>query len=510
MPNNSQNNRGRRTGNTPIDPTYAHVQPQAIDLEKVVLGALMVDSDAFSVVSEILKPDTFYEPRHQKIYEAIRNMNMEERPVDIMTLSNELTKMGEIDRVGGTEYLMEISSQVASAAHIESHARILAQKYLQRQLIHYAGDIETQAYDQSVDVDELMQRAEADLFTLSQNNMKQDYTQVAPVVKDAVQILQRAAANKGGLTGIPTGYTGMDEMTSGWQPSDLVIIAGRPAMGKTSFALSIAKNVAVDYNVPVGFFSLEMSNVQLVNRLISNVCEISGKKILNGQLEPSDWEKLDKRIGKLTEAPIYVDDTPGLSVFELRTKARRLVRDKGVKIIMIDYLQLMNANGMKFGSRQEEVAKISQSLKGLAKELNVPVLALSQLSRNVEGREGLEGKRPQLSDLRESGAIEQDADMVLFVHRPEYYHIFQDEKGNDLHGMAQIIIAKHRKGSTGDVLLNFRGEYTRFQDPQEAAAATYLENNSANGEIIGSRMNGDSQLPPPPPVNAGPGGPLPF
>ena len=510
MPNSNQNNRGRKSSGTPIDPTYAHVQPQAIDLEKVVLGALMVDSDAFSVVSEILKPDTFYEPRHQKIYEAIRNMNMEERPVDIMTLSNELTKMGEIDKVGGTEYLMEISSQVASAAHIESHARILAQKYLQRQLIHYAGDIETQAYDQSVDVDELMQRAEADLFTLSQNNMKQDYTQVAPVVKDAVQILQRAAANKGGLTGIPTGYTGMDDMTSGWQASDLVIIAGRPAMGKTSFALSIAKNIAVDFNIPVGFFSLEMSNVQLVNRLISNVCEISGKKILNGQLEPSDWERLDKRIGKLTAAPIFVDDTPGLSVFELRTKARRLVRDKGVKIIMIDYLQLMNANGMKFGSRQEEVAKISQSLKGLAKELNVPVLALSQLSRNVEGREGLEGKRPQLSDLRESGAIEQDADMVLFVHRPEYYHIFQDEKGNDLHGMAQIIIAKHRKGSTGDVLLNFRGEFTRFQDPQEAAATNYLENNNGNGEIIGSKMNGDNQPLPPLPFEAGPSGPPEF
>ena len=272
-------------------------------------------------------------------------------------------------------------------------------------------------------------------------------------------------------------------------------------MGKTSFALSIAKNVAVDYGVPIGFFSLEMNNVQLVNRLISNVCEVSGRKILNGQLDPSDWERLDKRIGRLTDAPIYVDDTPGLSVFELRTKARRLVREKGVKIIMIDYLQLMNANGMKFGSRQEEVSTISRSLKGLAKELDIPVLALSQLSRNVENREGLEGKRPQLSDLRESGAIEQDADMVLFVHRPEYYHIYQDEKGNDLHGMAQIIIAKHRKGSTGDVLLNFRGEFTRFQDPTEAATSSPVAD--GGGEIIGSRMNGGGELPPPP-------GDLPF
>ena len=501
MPDNRKKNNEKK-GTSPIDPNFAHVQPQAVEIERVVLGALMVDSDAFSVVSELLKPETFYEPRHQKIYEAIRNMNMDERPVDIMTLNDELSKMGEIDKVGGVDYLMEISSQVASAAHVESHARILAEKYMQRQLIHFAGDIETKAYDSSVDVDELMQQAEGSLFQISQNNMKQDFTQVAPVVKNAVEILQRAASNKGGLTGIPTGYTGMDEITSGWQASDLVIIAGRPAMGKTSFALSIAKNVAVDYGVPIGFFSLEMNNVQLVNRLISNVCEVSGRKILNGQLDPSDWERLDKRIGRLTDAPIYVDDTPGLSVFELRTKARRLVREKGVKIIMIDYLQLMNANGMKFGSRQEEVSTISRSLKGLAKELDIPVLALSQLSRNVENREGLEGKRPQLSDLRESGAIEQDADMVLFVHRPEYYHIYQDEKGNDLHGMAQIIIAKHRKGSTGDVLLNFRGEFTRFQDPTEAAASSPAAD--GGGEIVGSRMNGGGTLPPPPP------GDLPF
>ena len=500
MPDNRKKNNGKK-GTSPIDPNFAHVQPQAVEIERVVLGALMVDSDAFSVVSELLKPETFYEPRHQKIYEAIRNMNMDERPVDIMTLNDELSKMGEIDKVGGVDYLMEISSQVASAAHVESHARILAEKYMQRQLIHFAGDIETKAYDSSVDVDELMQQAEGSLFQISQNNMKQDFTQVAPVVKNAVEILQRAASNKGGLTGIPTGYTGMDEITSGWQASDLVIIAGRPAMGKTSFALSIAKNVAVDYDVPIGFFSLEMNNVQLVNRLISNVCEISGKKILNGQLEQPEWERLDKKLRKLTGAPIYIDDTPGLSVFELRTKARRLVREKGVKLLMIDYLQLMNANGMKFGSRQEEVSTISRSLKGIAKELNIPVLALSQLSRNVENREGLEGKRPQLSDLRESGAIEQDADMVLFVHRPEYYHIYQDEKGNDLHGMAQIIIAKHRKGSVGDVLLNFRGEFTRFQDPQDAAAAPVEE----GGEIVGSRMNGGGQdgspLPPPPAEN---------
>ena len=286
----------------------------------------------------------------------------------------------------------------------------------------------------------------------------------------------------------------MDEITAGWQASDLVIIAGRPAMGKTAFALSLAKNIAVDYNIPIAFFSLEMNNVQLVNRLISNVCEVEGRKILNGQLDDEEWKRLDANVGKLQNSPIYVDDTAGMSIFELRTKARRLVREKGVKVIMIDYLQLMNANGARFGSRQEEVSTISRSLKGLAKELNIPILALSQLNRTVENRDGLDGKRPQLSDLRESGAIEQDADMVLFVHRPEYYHIYQDDHGNDLRGMAQVIIAKHRKGATGDVTLTFKGAFTRFENPDESRMS-----NAGNigGEIVGSRLNGGDDVPPP-------------
>ena len=268
-------------------------------------------------------------------------------------------------------------------------------------------------------------------------------------------------------------------------------------MGKTSFALSIAKNIIVDYEVPVAFFSLEMNDEQLVNRLISNVCEIPGSKVMNGQLNEAEWSRLDKNVRKLQGKPLYIDDTAGLSIFELRTKARRLVREKNVQLIMIDYLQLMNANGARFGSRQEEVSTISRSLKGLAKELNIPVIALSQLNRTVENREGLEGKRPQLSDLRESGAIEQDADMVLFVHRPEYYHIYQDEKGNDLRGMAQIIIAKHRKGAVGDVLLNFKGEYTRFSNPED----TYISPNDG-GEFRGSRLNGGDMPMPEPPLPA--------
>jgi len=492
----AENNNNRKRP-APIDSKYGHLQPQAREIEQVVLGALMIDKDAFSMISEIVRPETFYEPRNQKVYQAIQTLSMAEKPVDIITVTEQLKHDGTLEEVGGPAYIVELSSHVASSAHIEYHAHILAQKFLARQLISYASMIEPKAFDETVDIDELMQEAEGSLFELSQKNMRQDYTQIDPVLAQAVNILQKAAENAGGLTGIPTGYTDLDDKTSGWQNSDLVILAGRPAMGKTAFALSLAKNIAIDQRIPVAFFSLEMSNVQLVNRLISNVCEVSGKKILNGQLDDEEWKRLDKNLRKMQGAPMYIDDTPGLSIFELRTKARRLVREKGVKMIMIDYLQLMNANGMKFGSRQEGVSTISRSLKGLAKELDLPILALSQLNRTVENREGIDGKRPQLSDLRESGAIEQDADMVLFVHRPEYYHILQDEKGNDLRGMAQIIIAKHRKGATGDVLLTFRGEFTRFQNPNDDFLPP-----TGGGEIVGSRMNGGDAFPPPPPGGA--------
>ena len=397
---------------------YAHLQPQALEVERAVLGALMNDRDAYAVVCEILTPESFYEQRNQLIYSAIRELSLAEKPVDVLTVTDLLERKGELDKVGGAIYLADLSNSVASSANIEYHARIIAHKSLARQLISFASNIETKAFDGSVDIDDLMQEAEGSLFELSRRNMKKDYTQIDPVITNALDVIQKASANTDGLTGVPTGYTKLDTMTSGWQASDLVIIAGRPAMGKTSFALSMAKNIAADYKVPMAFFSLEMSNVQLVNRLISNVCEIQGSKILNGQLKPDEWDRLDKRLNSLIGSPLYVDDTPGLSVFELRTKARRLVRDHGVKIIMIDYLQLMNANGMRFSSRQEEVSTISRSLKQIAKELDIPILALSQLNRGVESREGLEGKRPQLSDLRESGAIEQDADRVLFVHRP--------------------------------------------------------------------------------------------
>lgn len=480
-----------------IDPTIAHLQPQALDVEKAVIGALLIDRDAYAVVCETLYPESFYDQRHQHIYSAVRSLAIAEKPVDVLTVADQLERDGNLDKAGGVLYLSDLSSGVNSSANIVEHSRIIAHKFIARQLISFASGIETKAFDTTVDVDDLMQEAEGSLFELSQRNMKKDYTQIDPVIKSAIDIIQKAAANKDGITGVPTGYNKLDDITSGWQASDLVIIAGRPAMGKTSFALSLAKNIAADYRIPAAFFSLEMSNTQLVNRLISNCCEIKGSKILSGQLQPDEWERLDKRMNNLLGAPLYIDDTPGLSVFELRTKARRLVREHQVKIILIDYLQLMNAAGMRFSSRQEEVSTISRSLKSLAKELDVPILALSQLNRGVESREGLEGKRPQLSDLRESGAIEQDADMVCFVHRPEYYHIYQDEKGRDLHGMAQIIIAKHRKGATGDVLLNFRGEFTRFENPEDTRLGPSPAADGG-GEIIGSRINGagNAGLPP--------------
>lgn len=504
---NAPSSSRRKTQQTPIDTTYGHLPPQATDIEQAVLGALLIDVEAFGTVSEILQPDTFYDPRHKSIFEAIRQLNLSDRPSDILTVTEELRKMGELENAGGMPYVLELSALVSSSANVEYHSRILAQKYTARQLITYASKILTDAFDETTDTDLLMQQAEGALFELSQKNMKQDYTQIDPVVKRAYEILQQSSANTSGLTGIPSGLDDLDAVTSGWQASDLVIIAGRPAMGKTSYALSVAKNIAIDYRIPIAFFSLEMSNVQLVNRLISNVCEIPGNKILSGQLTDEEWARLDQNIRRMEGAPLYVDDTPGLSVFELRSKARRLVKEKGVKIIMIDYLQLMNANGMRFNSRQEEVSTISRSLKGLAKELDIPILALSQLNRSVESRgdgetKGIDSKRPQLSDLRESGAIEQDADMVQFVHRPEYYHIYEDN-GQDLRGMAQIIIAKHRKGSTKDVLLSFRGEFTRFANKSERYSGP-VSPAMAGGEIRESSLSsfdGDPLSAPAPPVD---------
>ena len=462
MPGQRNSNRKEQQA---LDISFGHLMPQAPEVEKAVLGALMIDKDAYLEVCDKLRPESFYEPRNQMVYEAIQKLSMDENPVDMLTVVDMLGKMGKLEDVGGPAYVADLSSRVATSANLEYHANIVAEKYLSRQMISYVSVIGKKTYDESYDIKDVVQEAESTLFELSQKNMKKDYSVLAPIVDRAMDMVKIAHANKGGITGISSGYFKLDDMICGWQDSDLVIIAGRPAMGKTAFALSLAKNIAADQKIPMAFFSLEMSDVQLANRLISNACKIEGTKLMSGQLDRADWLRLDKKIDNLKDAPLYIDDTEGLSVMELRTKARRLVREKGVKLIMIDYLQLMTASGMKYNSRQEEVSLISRSLKGLAKELNIPVLALSQLNRGVESRQGAEGKRPQLSDLRESGAIEQDADMVIFLHRPEYYGLKMSDDGLiDYHNRAEVIISKHRKGATGIILMNFIGDYTRFEN----------------------------------------------
>ena len=467
MPGSKSGSGPRTQKKTVIVPEMGRMQPQARELEEAVLGALMLEKDAYSIVSEILKPECFYEKSHELIYAAIVDLAVRQLPIDMMTVTEQLRKRGDLDQVGGAYYISQLTGKVASSAHIEYHARIIAQKYLARELISFSSQIQNKAFDETSDVDDLMQEAEGKLFEISQRNVKKDVTQINPVIHDALEMLKKAASQEEGLSGLRSGFEKLDKITSGWQNSDLVIIAARPAMGKTAFVLSMAKNMAVNFNIPVALFSLEMSNVQLVNRLIVNVCEIPGEKIKSGRLENYEWEQLDFKIKELYDAPISIDDTPSLSVFELRTKARRLVREHGIKCIIIDYLQLMNASGMNFGSREQEVSMISRSLKGLAKELNIPIIALSQLNRGVESRQGAEGKRPQLADLRESGAIEQDADMVCFIHRPEYYKILEDERGNSLLGLAEIIIAKHRNGATGDVRLRFKSDYAKFMNIEE-------------------------------------------
>ena len=445
----------------------AKIQPQDKEIEDAVLGALMLERDAYAIVCDLLRPESFYDPGNQKIYAAINKLGVMQQPIDMLTVTQQLRADGALDDVGGPVRISELTSNVASAAHIEYHARIVAQKFLARRLISFCSEIEKKSFDESYDIDALLQEAEGKLFEISQGNLKKDFTQIDPVINSAMEQIEAAGKRESGLSGLQTGFHNLDKLTSGWQNSDLIIIAARPAMGKTAFVLSMAKNMAVDYNTPVAIFSLEMSNLQLVNRLISNVCEIEGEKIKSGRLSRQEWEQLNSRVRSLFSAPLYVDDSPSLSILELRTKARRLVKEHGVKIIIIDYLQLMNATGMKFGSREQEVSMISRSLKQLAKELNIPVIALSQLSRKVEERND-GNKRPQLSDLRESGAIEQDADIVCFIHRPEYYtRSTTDAENRDIRGMAEFIVAKHRSGSVDDIEMTFVARFARFQNRSE-------------------------------------------
>lgn len=500
MANNDNNRQFSRNKPThkPLFDTGGRIPPHDKDVEEAVLGALMLEKDAYPTVCDIIKPETFYEPVNQKIYEAIQTLGAAQSPIDMLTVTEQLRANGTINEVGGPVFIADLTSRVASAANIEWHARILAQQYLARELIAFASDINSKAFDESNDVDDLLQEAEGRLFEISQRNVKRDVVQIDPVVDQALKQIEAAANRSSGLSGLETGFHELDKLTSGWQNSDLIIVAARPAMGKTAFVLSMAKNMAVNFNTHVAVFSLEMSRLQLVNRLIQNVCEIEGEKIKSGRLSEQEWNQLMTRIKHLYSAPIFIDDSPGLSILELRTKARRLVREKGVQFIIIDYLQLMNASGMKFGSREQEVSMISRSLKQLAKELNIPIVALSQLNRSVESRS--EDKRPQLSDLRESGAIEQDADIVCFIHRPEYYlHGAQLDDKPEMRGLAEFIIAKHRSGSVEDVPLRFRAKYARFESWNEADSQ-FTHGSSA------SAMNDydDSQDPLAPPPAAGP------
>lgn len=445
--------------------------PQALDLEEAVLGALMLDKNAMNDVMDTLKVSSFYKDAHQKVYQAILNLFSETQPVDILTVTQELRKMGELEAVGGAYFISQLTNRVASTANIEYHARIIAQKHIQRELIRISSTLITKAYDETSDVFELLDEAEKNLFDISEGNIKKNYDSMKDILSQAIKQIEESKNKEDGLSGVGTGFHALDRVTSGWQPSDLIILAARPGMGKTAFVLSMARNMAVDFNTPVAIFSLEMSNVQLVNRLISAETGISAEKIRKGSLDDSEYVQLHSRIDKLAEAPIFIDDTAALGVFELRAKCRRLVMQHHVKIIIIDYLQLMSGSSDKGGNRVQEITEISRSLKIIAKELNVPVIALSQLSRSVETRGG--DKKPMLSDLRESGSIEQDADIVTFILRREYYKIHEDENGEPTDGTGDIIIAKHRNGSLEDVRLRFVPHLAKFDNLESFGGADF-------------------------------------
>jgi replicative DNA helicase len=443
-----------------ISESLGKLPPQAIDLEEVVLGALMLEKNALNAVVEFLKPEHFYLETHKEIYTAIVDLFKSTEPVDMRTVVNQLRKTGKIELVGGPYYIAELTAKVSSAANIEYHARVIMEMAIKRELIQVASQIQSDAYEDTTDVFELLDKTEQSVFQISDSNLRKNYDNMRNLMARAIQELQALKEHKDGLTGVPSGFTELDRMTSGWQRSDLVIIAARPGMGKTAFVVSALRNAAVDFKIPVAIFSLEMASIQLVNRMISAEAELESEKIKKGNLAEHEWAQLVHKTSRLSSAPIFIDDTPALSILELRAKCRRLKAEHGIQIIVIDYLQLMR--GEQSGNREQEIASISRSLKGIAKELNVPVLALSQLSRSVETRGG--DKKPQLSDLRESGSIEQDADIVMFLYRPEYYKITVDEEGMPTQNTGEVIIAKHRNGSTGSVKLKFIGKYTKFSD----------------------------------------------
>lgn len=439
------------------------VPPQAVDVEEAVLGAMMIEPNCVPDVLDSLTADCFYKDANRKVFMAVSALSAEHQPVDIYTVTEQLRRMGLLDEVGGPYYLSLLSSKVGAAAHVDYHVKILLQKYIQRELITISAEMQRDSFDDSIPVDDLLDNSQSKLFELAEKNMKRATLPVQDVIKDTVAEIEANQDRTDGLSGVPSGFTGIDKVTLGWQESDLVIIAARPSMGKTAFVLTMARNMAVEHRIPVAFFSLEMSSKQLVKRLLVSETGLSSEKIRGGKkLQDYEIVQLHERLKDLTAAPLFIDDTPSISVYELRSKARRLVSNAGVKLIIVDYLQLMTGPPELRGMREQEVSNISRSLKAIAKELSIPVIALSQLSRDVEKRGG--NKIPQLSDLRESGAIEQDADIVMFIHRPDYYGT---EEEGAVPGQAQIIIAKHRNGSTDVVPMIFRKNEARFVDANE-------------------------------------------
>jgi replicative DNA helicase len=446
--------------------------PQAVDFEEAVLGAMMIDKKGIDEVIDILQPDAFYKEAHKYIFEAIDQLFVGNQPIDLLTVSGQLRKNSKLDLVGGDAYLVSLTQKISSSAHIEFHSRIILQKFIQRSLIRISNEIISDAYDETTDVFDLLDKAEARLYEVTQGNIKKSSETAQSLVAQAKKRIEEIST-KEGLSGLPTGFHKLDELTSGWQPSDLIIIAARPGMGKTAFVLSMARNIAIDAGAGVAVFSLEMSSVQLITRLISSETGLSSEKLRTGKLEKHEWEQLNVKVKDLERAPLYIDDTPSLSIFDLRAKARRLASQHGIKLIVVDYLQLMTAGGSQKGggNREQEISTISRNLKALAKELDIPVIALSQLSRAVETRGT--SKRPLLSDLRESGAIEQDADIVSFIYRPEYYKIeeWDDEERSPTAGQAEFIVAKHRNGGLDNIRLKFLGMFGKFDNLEDDASS---------------------------------------
>ncbi|RZJ54039.1 MAG: replicative DNA helicase [Flavobacterium sp.] len=457
--------------------------PQVLDLEEAVLGAMMIDKKGVDDVIDILQPDAFYKDAHRHIFEAIIQLFTETQPIDLLTVSSQLKKNGKLELAGGDFYLIQLTQKIASSAHIEFHSRIILQKFIQRSLIRISSEIIEASYDETTDVFDLLDQAESKLYEVTQGNIKRSSETAQSLVLQAKKKIEEIS-KKEGLSGVETGFTNLDKLTSGWQPSDLIIIAARPAMGKTAFVLSMARNIAIQFGHAVALFSLEMASVQLITRLISSETGLSSEKLRTGKLEPHEWTMLSTKVKDLEKAPLFIDDTPSLSIFDLRAKCRRLASQHGIKIIIVDYLQLMTAGGNNKGggNREQEISTISRNLKALAKELNVPVIALSQLSRAVETRGS--SKRPLLSDLRESGAIEQDADIVSFLYRPEYYKIdeWDDDEASPTAGQAEIMIAKHRNGGIENVRLKFIGHLGKFDN---------LDDFSGNYDDLPSKMNHD-------------------